>query len=256
MQWNDGPGAGRKAPDGTGGNGAGGMQLDGLVFDKDGTLFDFAATWEAWAVAFLTRITGGDRTRAAELGARVGFDYERQVFHPTSIVIAGTPGEVAEALIPALPGMTAEALIDILNDEAARAPQAEAVPLKPLLDKLKRAGLRLGVATNDAEAPALKHLGTAGVVDRFDFVAGFDSGYGGKPAPGQLNGFLDLTGLAPERVAMVGDSTHDLEAGRRAGMRTIGVLTGMAQPADLAGLADVILPDIGHLPVLLGLGEG
>ena len=87
-------------------------------------------------------------------------------------------------------------------------------------------------------------------------IQGLRSGYGGKPAPGQLNGFLDLTGLAPERVAMVGDSTHDLEAGRRAGMRTIGVLTGMAQPADLAGLADVILPDIGHLPVLLGLGEG
>ncbi len=52
---------------------------------------------------------------------------------------------------------------------------------------------------------------------------------------------------------MVGDSTHDLEAGRRAGgMRTIGVLTGLAGGAEeLAGLADVILPDIGHIPPLL-----
>ena len=32
----------------------------GIVFDKDGTLFDFAATWEAWAVAFLLRAAEGD----------------------------------------------------------------------------------------------------------------------------------------------------------------------------------------------------
>jgi len=47
---------------------------------------------------------------------------------------------------------------------------------------------------------------------------------------------------------MVGDSTHDLIAGRAAGMKTIAVLTGMAGPADLAPLADAVLPDIGHIP--------
>ena len=46
---------------------------------------------------------------------------------------------------------------------------------------------------------------------------------------------------------MVGDSTHDLIAGRAAGMQTVGVLTGMAE-AELAPLADAVLPDIGHLP--------
>ena len=30
----------------------------GIVFDKDGTLFDFATTWEAWAAAFLMRAAG------------------------------------------------------------------------------------------------------------------------------------------------------------------------------------------------------
>ena len=29
--------------------------VKGIIFDKDGTLFDFAATWEAWAQAFLLR---------------------------------------------------------------------------------------------------------------------------------------------------------------------------------------------------------
>ena len=230
------------------------MELDGLIFDKDGTLFEFAATWEAWAAAFLNRACDGDRERAADLGAMIGFDFENQRFAQDSIVIAGTAGEIAEALLPGLPGVDKAGLLTILNEEAAQAPQAEAVPLVPYLKRLKAAGLRLGVATNDAEMPAKAHLGKAGVDGLFDFIAGFDSGYGGKPAPGQLNAFLKATGLAPERVAMVGDSTHDLHAGSAAGMRTIGVLTGMAEMVDLEGLADVVLPDIGHIPELLGLG--
>ncbi|WP_322866484.1 HAD family hydrolase [Aquicoccus sp. G2-2] len=234
--------------------GAPAMELDGIIFDKDGTLFEFGTTWEAWAMAFLNRVSGGDEKRAAALGARVDFDYENQRFAPESIVIAGTPDEVAQALLPGLPGYDLARLIEVLNEEAAQAPQAEAVPLAPLLDRLRGAGLKLGVATNDAHAPALAHLGAAAVRDRFDFIAGFDSGHGGKPGPGQLNAFLKQTGLAAARVAMVGDSLHDLEAGRRAGMRRIGVLTGLASADDLARLAEVVLPDIGHIPRLIGLG--
>ncbi|MEZ5716329.1 MAG: HAD family hydrolase [Paracoccaceae bacterium] len=229
------------------------MRLDGLIFDKDGTLFDFAATWEAWAVAFLTRIAEGDRARAAELGWTVGFDLENQSFTRDSLIIAHTVSEIVDALMTALPDHDRTALYDMLNEEAARAPQAEAVPLMPLLTRLRGAGLRLGLATNDAEMPARAHLDAAGVTGQFDFIAGFDSGWGGKPAPGQLLAFLDATGLAPDRVAMVGDNGHDLEAGRRAGMRTIGVLTGLAERADLQHLADVILPDIGHIPALIGI---
>ena len=47
---------------------------------------------------------------------------------------------------------------------------------------------------------------------------------------------------------MVGDSTHDLIAGRAAGMWTVGVLTGIAATDELAPYADAVLPDIGHLP--------
>ena len=104
------------------------------------------------------------------------------------------------------------------------------------------------MATNDAEAPARAHLGSAGVEDLFDFVAGYDSGFGGKPEPGQCLAFADAVGLDPEHVIMVGDSTHDLHAGQAAGMRTVAVLTGMAPGAELAPFADVVLPDIGHLP--------
>ena len=169
-------------------------------------------------------------------------------FAPDSIAIAGTPQQVVDALAPHFPERPPSDLLELINAEAARAPQREAVPLRPFLQGLRDRGLRLGVATNDAEHPARAHLLAAGVVDMFDFIAGFDSGHGGKPSPGQLHAFAAHVGLPASSLAMVGDSIHDLEAARVAGMGRIAVLTGPATAEELAPHADLVLPDIGHLP--------
>ena len=224
--------------------------IRGIVFDKDGTLFDFAATWEAWAAAFLRRIAP-DEPQAIRLGHAIGFDLTHQRFAPDSVVIAGTPGEVADALLAHLPNYGKRELLSILNEEAALAPQKQVVPLRPYLANLRSAGFKLGVVTNDAETPALAHLRAAEVDDAFDFIAGFDSGFGAKPQAGQLLAFCSETGLSPESVVMVGDSTHDLIAGRRAGMWCVGVLTGLAPRDILAAHADHVVQHIGELPPLL-----
>jgi phosphoglycolate phosphatase len=225
--------------------------IHAVLFDKDGTLFGFQASWGAWAAAAIADLSEGRDDRAAGLAAAMGFDPEAGRFAPDSPVIASTSAEVAARLLPLLPDHDAGSLSARLNRLAAAARMVEAVPLAPLMAELRGRGLRLGVATNDAAAAAAAHLAAAGLSGSFDFVAGYDSGFGAKPAPGMLLAFAAHTGLSPETVAMVGDSTHDLAAGRAAGMRTIGVLTGPAQPGDLAPLADLILPDIGHLPSLL-----
>lgn len=221
-----------------------------ILFDKDGTLFDFQATWGGWARAFLHSEAGADSVLAERLAAAMDFDLAAARFRPGSVVIAGTGREVAELIAPIL-GREVDALEHHVARSAAEAPPVEAVPLAPLLARLRAGGKRLGVATNDFEAVARRHLGEHG--QAFDFIAGFDSGHGGKPAPGMLLAFARAMGLAPAQVLMVGDSRHDLAAGRAAGMATLGVLTGVAGAADLADLADEIRPDIGHLPALLGI---
>lgn len=221
--------------------------IQGILFDKDGTLFDFAATWEAWAASFLLRL-GGTPERAQVLGQTIGFDHAARRFARDSLVIAGTAGEVADALLPHISSLSRDGLLALIDEEAKLAPQAEAVPLHPYLSDLRRRGLRLGVATNDSEAPARAHLDKAGVTALFDFIAGYDSGHGAKPGPGQMLAFAEAVGLAPEAVVMVGDSTHDLIAGRAAGMRCVAVLTGIAGREVLAPLADAVLDDIGGLP--------
>lgn len=224
--------------------------IRGILFDKDGTLFDFQATWGAWARALIAELAQGDPVRERAMAQAMAFDIEFGRFRPESPVIAGTGREVAELLAPIL-AVSADTLEARIASAAASAPLAQAVPLRPLLQRLRDAGLQLGVATNDFEAVARSHLHD--VLDLFDFVAGFDSGHGGKPAPGMLLAFARACNLDPQTVLMVGDSRHDLQAGRAAGMATLAVLTGVATAADLADLADAVRPDIGHLPELLAL---
>lgn len=230
--------------------------IRGIVFDKDGTLFDFHRTWAAFNATLIADLAGGDAARASALADALGFDLEEPRFLPDSPMIAGTMEVVIDAVARVMPELDAPFVVRRVREGSHDIVPVEAVPLVPLLDALVAAGLTLGLATNDAEAPARSHLRTVGVLDRFAFVAGYDSGHGAKPGPGMLDAFCRATGLPAAACAMIGDSTHDLASGRAAGMVTVGVLTGLAGEAELAPLADVVLADIGALPGWLASRRG
>ncbi|WP_081532330.1 HAD family hydrolase [Rhodovulum sp. P5] len=227
------------------------VAITAILFDKDGTLFDFHRSWGSWAAGILDDLEARQAADKAALATALGFDVESGCFLPSSPAIAGTPGDVVRVMMPHLPQMRPNELANWLIDAAEHAPMVPAVPLDPLMERLAARGLTLGVVTNDAEGPARAHLDGAGILARFDFVAGCDSGHGAKPDPGPLLAFARETGRGAGEVMMVGDSRHDLNAGRAAGMMTVGVLTGLARAEGLADLADAVLPDIGHLPALL-----
>lgn len=222
--------------------------VKGLLFDKDGTLFDFARTWGAWTEATIRAESRGDAGLADRMAAVLGYDRTTGRFERSSIVIAHTTAEVAAALAPVL-GEDPGRLVQRLDALAREAPQVEAAPLAEVLGALHARGLKLGVATNDSASSAQAHV--AHVADQLDFVAGYDSGFGAKPAPGMCLAFADAVGLAPGDCAMVGDSLHDLHAGAAAGMVRVAVLTGIATRDDLAPHADVVLDSIAELPAWL-----
>ena len=229
------------------------MKIKGVLFDKDGTLFDFQKTWNAWSAQMIEHFSAGDAGRRNAIADAVGFDLARQAFDLDSIVIAGTNRQVAESVAAVLPDQSVDAVEDFLMHSSLTAEVSEATPLIPFFQHLKDCGLKIGVMTNDTEAGARAHLDTVGALDLLDFVAGFDSGFGAKPAPGPLLAFAKAMGLSQDQVVVAGDSTHALVAGRAAGLHTIGVLTGLAPRSDLAPYADTILPDISHIPAYLGL---
>lgn len=229
------------------------QHIKAILFDKDGTLFDFHASWAGWAGAELSDLAQGDAQRHAALARAIGFDLETRSFTAGAPIIAGTLQETAALMTPHLPGVALPDLVARLHASGARAQMVPAVPLRPLLTRLRARGLVLGVATNDAEGAARRHLDRADISDQFDQVLGYDSGFTPKPAPDMLHAFARTTGHDSAEVLMVGDSLHDLTAGRAAGMMTMAVLTGIAEAAELSPMADLLAPDIGHLPALLGL---
>lgn len=228
-------------------------EIKGIVFDKDGTLFDFHATWGVWCAGFISEMSEGSNKVAADLADAMQYDLKAGAFRPNSVMIAHSMDGIIDAVHMALPRWDRAELMDHVIETASRAPQAPVVPLLPLMSGFRKVGLKLGIATNDSETPARAHLNSVGVLDSFDFIAGCDSGFGAKPEPGMLLAFCERMELEPQQVAMVGDSTHDLRAGRAAGMVNIGVLTGPAMTEDLSPFADVVMPDIGAIPQWLGL---
>lgn len=220
--------------------------IKAVIFDKDGTLFDFRASWGAWTRSLLEAFsqTPADQTHLSQV---LGYDPARRDFAPDSPVIAMTTREIAEILLPHVAPRDLAEVNAVMERLAGETPMVPAVDLPTVLHGLRAMGLKIGLATNDTEGPARTHLASAGVLELFDFVAGCDSGWGGKPAPGQLLAFSQTCAIEPLHIAMVGDSLHDLDAGRAAGMAAVAVLTGIADAQALSPHADVVLNDISEL---------
>ena len=56
----------------------------GIIFDKDGTLFDFRTTWDVWSWQLITLFAKGDPTQAKAIATAAHYDLDNQRFLPTS----------------------------------------------------------------------------------------------------------------------------------------------------------------------------
>jgi phosphoglycolate phosphatase len=230
-----------------------GMSVLGVLFDKDGTLIDFHETWGPTTHAVIRALAKGDPAMMRAQADILHFSLEEKRFLPTSPLIAGSSASYGQMWGESL-GRTDFAALRLEIDSLTAVESLKA--LTPIgeparsLGALRAMGLRLGVGTNDSEASARRQLAALGLDETIEFVAGYDSGHGGKPDPGMFLAFARHLGVAPSEVAMVGDSLHDLDAARSAGALAIAVLTGPANRDALAPHADYVVDDIEALPAL------
>jgi pyrophosphatase PpaX len=105
--------------------------------------------------------------------------------------------------------------------------------------RLKANRKQLGVVTSKLRDGAMRGLRISGLEDAFDVVLGCDDVTHSKPHPEPVLKAVAQLGAKKERTVFVGDSRHDMESGRAAGVKTAAVLWG---PFDRAHLAD-LAPD-------------
>jgi len=231
------------------------VTIRGVLFDKDGTLLDYGATWMPANKAAALAAARGDVTLAERLLIAGGYDPVRERINANQVLAAGTNPEIAEAWRAHVPDWDLADLTGLLDQVFQAESAVSAAPvtdLAPLFQRLRGRGLKLGVATSDSRRGVEVTLAPFAALDLLDFISGYDSGHGSKPDPEIVYGFCTATGLSVAEVAVVGDNLHDLHMGRSAGAGlVIGVLTGTGEHADLSAHADHVLESIVELEDLL-----
>ncbi len=230
--------------------------IKGILFDKDGTLIDFTATFGPATAAVVRTLAKGDSKLAYSLAEAVDFHLDDQIFGETSIVIAGTVAQQAQVWGKMINRHDTAVLTNEIDILFARYATEFVTPFSytsDVIDRLIASGLAIGLATNDSEIGARNQLEKMGFTSRFGFVAGYDSGHGPKPEPGMVSAFARHIGAQPHEVVMVGDSSHDMQSAKAAGSLAVAVTTGMATANALRLHADHVLNGIGELPDLITL---
>jgi len=119
------------------------------------------------------------------------------------------------------------------NDEYHDALIREFPGVPGMLDALQRGRHRLGVVTSKREGAARRGLDRYDLAHYFEVAVFHDDTKRHKPDPEPLLEAASRLGMAVQDVVYIGDSVHDIVAGRAAGIRTIAALWGPFARADL-----------------------
>lgn len=239
--------------------------VQAILFDKDGTLFDFRRTWIPIIRAIIGEAVTGTIGRMVAPGQETellrvaGYDIHADRFDAEGPIAAGNAADIARAWQTVVPDMDVARIEQAINELSASRGPGSSVPvcdLYALLRRIRGAGIRCGLATSDSESAARATLARFGIGDEFEWVSGYDSGFGVKPDPAVIRAFASSLGVGLHAIAMVGDTLHDMHMGRRAGVGlTVAVLSGAIERDVLEPHADRVVASIADLPQLLGIGR-
>jgi phosphoglycolate phosphatase len=227
------------------------MAIKAVLFDKDGTLIDVNGTWVPFYKAMLKQELGLSSQEVEAKMVITGLDPVTNTFRAGSTLAGGTTRQLVQQWWPEATAAEHATIVQRLDHDygaLALSHMTPLMPLAPVLSELQAMNFILGVATNDGEASAKRHL-RAMKVDHFFFaILGSDSVAVPKPSGQMVRLFAEKSGLRTDEIAMVGDNTHDLEEARSGGAGlAVGVLTGNAQRHHLEHSADLVLESIADL---------
>jgi HAD superfamily hydrolase (TIGR01549 family) len=210
-----------------------------VLFDIDGTLIDSLDLHvQAWREAF----------------ARFGKD----VSAPT---IRSQIGKSGEQILPEL--LTDEEIERFGEDleehrldvfQRRYLPWARPFPgARELLARLKQSGESVGLASSCRRTELGQYLRMLGGASLVDAATTADDTMGSRPTPGVFAACLEKLGLDPGEAVAVGDSPYDAMEATRAGLLTVGVLSGGFAERELeAAGCTAVYQDVGELLGRLG----
>lgn len=210
--------------------------FDAAIFDMDGTLLDTMPYWRYTTLEFmlhhqlpvsdelLTRMyKTSSRRLVMQVSDQNGLNLDRR------------------AVITEMEGYMNR---HYLYDANLKCPSVPA-----FLERLKRQGVRMCVATGSPREYARNGLRRLGLLDYFDFVTDNYEGALTKDKPGYFDALLDRLRVSRERCWVFEDALYAMESAKASGLRVCAIEDD-AQLADREGiraLADVYIRDYAEL---------
>lgn len=206
-----------------------------VLLDLDGTLLD-TREWILLAYEHAFRSHGLPLVDRAVLTSQIG--------RPLEVIYAELAGHDLE------PSLT----------EAHRAFQGENAglsrPFPGALEAVRRlhgAGMALGAVTSRSQRTSRLTIDLAGMARYFGAVVSAEDAPALKPDPAPLRVALERLGRGAAGAAMVGDTSHDVLAGRALGLLTVAATYGNHGRGVLDSAPDRHVDDVAELPAVLGL---
>jgi len=198
------------------------------------------------------------------------FDWDGTIADSTALIVGCLKGACADLGLPVPPDVDAHhviglGLVDAVRhvaptlpreryDELSAAYRARYLAeddeivlfdgVREMLIELETSGHLLAIATGKSRAGLARALAQQGLADRFAATRCGDEGFP-KPHPDMLLALMDRTGTGASETLMIGDTTHDLELARNAGVAALALTHGahrldaLARLAPLATLASI-----------------
>jgi HAD superfamily hydrolase (TIGR01549 family) len=128
-------------------------------------------------------------------------------------------------------------------------PGVEPFPrVRDLFERIKNDGLQIALASSAKEAELEQHQQKLGIAEFVDVAICADDADRSKPCPDIFETALArLDGVGPDEAIVVGDTPYDAQAATKAGLKTVGLLSG--------GFAEDVLRNAGAIAIYRDIAD-
>ncbi|RPF53496.1 HAD family hydrolase [Aquisalibacillus elongatus] len=227
-------------------------QVEGILFDKDGTIIDFYSIWGKWGQDITEDISNqlseSIHLNPEDMAKVIGLYLNENSWDPKGpLAISGT-SELITILSHYLyqrniPWNDAYTYVT-KSFEAISANLDWSQYIKPIdgitefIKDAHQAGLKMAVVTSDSTDEAKRHLDLLNLRSYFDFVIGHDHVERGKPFRDMADIACQQLGIENHQALMFGDSNGDMKLVHNAGLQA-GI--GLSAHEDHSHLEDANL---------------
>jgi len=216
------------------------LKVAAVIFDLDGTLIDSIDIYFSIVEKALERLNLPAVSRSRILAAAESEDFKWELVLPQEVLNRKEKiiDEAWTVINEIAPQMFADKL-DLIQGAGG------------IVENLSANGLKIGLVTSTQRQyleMKMQPLKNVGVDTLFEVIITSDDVEKRKPAPDPLITCAQQLDMKPGNCVYVGDTTTDIRAGKAAGMRTVGVLTGFDEYEALeTENPDAIIKDVQNL---------